>query len=1066
MAILGHRFSTGVRPELAPQGASDQSWLSTGRRTIAAGALAGLGLIALLGEKTVTANVAVGCLVLLAATAVLGFVEAIRAARPALPTTGPLPRNLHGWYLTLGLGSALVGQTWFHFGSVIGGGDIPPPVGTAWLPRVFASWSWTGVDLGAPVTIGQQLPWAALLGGLHAVGGSPELAQRIWYSSLFAAAAIAAMALLRQLGLPPFASLFGACAYVLNGYVLSTANINPVYLAAMVSLAAVPAVLLAAANRRLRVRDAAILLGLSGPLLGYVFQNPPLTGMTLVMALLTPLLARWTLGGEASRRSARALGWGLPLLALTSTYWIIPAIVQFSWVASNQLATVSSWAWTEARATLFNAFWLNTSWTWNFEQYVPFARNYASLPLSALRFGFPLLAFSAFALASPSGRIGGHRVDRLRLGVAAGSLAIILLFLSTGTNPPGNALFDLLYGLPFGWLLREPGRFLMAVALGYAIMSGLAIEALGRAPIADKLATGRYAVWPRRGLGFLALLVLLIIPAYPLVTGAVVPDQRPILPSEHVRVPTYWLGMANFLNESAAPGAILVLPPDDFYQMPYSWGYYGVDGFIPQLISRPVLVPNGQGYAPASQPLLNAVNSTATSIIQHDWPNAESILQVLHTPLVLVRGDIQAPYPNRHIVSPQALSAALLTSPAFELVDREGPLSLFRLKSAVASEIQEASAIATVNVTAPDLRLLSVLPPGAALVTGSPIEGIPSVLQAPPVETWRVVDGGLAATLQEPVGWDYKLVTLGNNVGPNGPSGTEGNSTKTFVRAETAQSVSGRQSMQVTLPARQTVTNGGFVDGLWRSVSDCNAVMGAAAIPHLYAAVLPSGGPGFSAALRLSTDVDTACEFQWLDWHGGPAVISLMARHVRGLAPRICLWEEGPQRCVELPDMKISNGWTEYRAALTPDPGTTGLALHLYADAPGDGKFTTNDYANVKVLELPALPHVALVGSPRSAANANEHLLILHNSFSNLWNGPAGARHVLVDGLLNGWLYDPTAQATLTYAPAAWLEVGWIISTTLFVFLMLAGAVRIWTTLRGRSLASRPDAGGGPTPSR
>ena len=57
--------------------------------------------------------------------------------------------------------------------------------------------------------------------------------------------------------------------------------------------------------------------------------------------------------------------------------------------------------------------------------------------------------------------------------------------------------------------------------------------------------------------------------------------------------------MASYLNSWAPPGNLLVLPEDDFYQMRYTWGYYGADGFITGLIARNVVDPVAQGYSPA-----------------------------------------------------------------------------------------------------------------------------------------------------------------------------------------------------------------------------------------------------------------------------------------------------------------------------------------------------------------------------------------------------------------------------------------------------------------------------------
>ena len=59
----------------------------------------------------------------------------------------------------------------------------------------------------------------------------------------------------------------------------------------------------------------------------------------------------------------------------------------------NQLATLASWTWTEGRATLLNAFWLNTSWGWVHPEYFPYADKFDSLPLSILRFVIPAAAF-------------------------------------------------------------------------------------------------------------------------------------------------------------------------------------------------------------------------------------------------------------------------------------------------------------------------------------------------------------------------------------------------------------------------------------------------------------------------------------------------------------------------------------------------------------------------------------------------------------------------------------------------------------------------------------------------
>src|SRR5206468_4082868 len=119
------------------------------------------------------------------------------------------------------------------------------------------------------------------------------------------------------------------------------------------------------------------------------------------------------------------------------------------------------------------------------------------------------------------------------------------------------------------------------------------------------------------------------------------------LPPAHVAVPAYWTDMARVINNLDTPGTLLVLPPDDFYQMPYKWGYYGDDLFIRDLMQRPVLVPSGESYIQSTPEVLNTVALTAKSILAGDWTSVDRLLEALNAPLVLVRGDIDTSFPGR-----------------------------------------------------------------------------------------------------------------------------------------------------------------------------------------------------------------------------------------------------------------------------------------------------------------------------------------------------------------------------------------------------------------------------------
>ncbi|MCP6313342.1 hypothetical protein NL444_28120, partial [Klebsiella pneumoniae] len=78
-----------------------------------------------------------------------------------------------------------------------------------------------------------ELPLAVVYWITHALHGSPALAERIWYTALFAGAAVGCFLLLRALRISPAASVIGAFAYVFNAHVVDI-GFNTVFLAAMV----------------------------------------------------------------------------------------------------------------------------------------------------------------------------------------------------------------------------------------------------------------------------------------------------------------------------------------------------------------------------------------------------------------------------------------------------------------------------------------------------------------------------------------------------------------------------------------------------------------------------------------------------------------------------------------------------------------------------------------------------------------------------------------------------------------------------------------------------------------
>ena len=235
----------------------------------------------------------------------------------------------------------------------------------------------------------------------------------------------------------PAASTIGALAYVFSPFVVSDVIPNPIYLAALAILPALLAVVLAGAkgiypnaggriscsafcaHSRLRLRQPA------------VARN----GHRLCLCdTRNCVLDAWT---DCCQTGTYCAGTRFLLATAVSAYWTVPAFLHLPSFAKDQLAAISSWSWTQGRATLQNAFWLNNTWSWSYPEYYPFASTYDDWPLKLLRFGPAILAFAALLIANKATRVGfGH----LRVTVLASTVALAVILISTGTNPPGNVV--------------------------------------------------------------------------------------------------------------------------------------------------------------------------------------------------------------------------------------------------------------------------------------------------------------------------------------------------------------------------------------------------------------------------------------------------------------------------------------------------------------------------------------------------------------------------------------------------------------------------------------------------
>lgn len=188
-------------------------------------------------------------------------------------------------------------------------------------------------------------------------------------------------------------------------------------------------------------------------------------------------------------------------------------------------------------------------------------------------------------------------------------------------------------------------------------------------------------------------------------------------------------------------------------------------------------------------------------------------------------------------------------------------------------------------------------------------------------------------------------------------------------------------------------------------------------------------------AVRLRARHHSACVEAAVDAFAGPEPyrLSFSYRTRTGEAARTCLWQEGLDRCVPMDALERSRSWERFEATVTPELGTTGLRIFLYADGTGKGE-TVTEYRGVRLtpassysvvvspLVKPATVPLVTVEeqsperhSLRLRGGRGPFMLVLADSFHPGWKIkglPKGTRavHLAADGYANGWLIDGPVQ--------------------------------------------------------
>ncbi len=861
-------------------------------------------------------------------------------------------------------------QTWFRPGTFIATGDVPPFFRTDLMAEWSSLWGHALSGGGsASFQASARAPELVTLALARALGWDATTAQRLFYSLLAAATVMGAVAFARRFTQRPIPVAVAGLVAFFNPFVLQHLP-NPVPLWSIALMGFAGSLVLRAA------RGEAVpgwTLGALSVGASYLAINPPSLAMAGCWVLLVAVGSSLLVGTGGSRLAFGLLARALPWAVVLNLWWLYPlastmtsAGVGYRFEAETD---VLAWSWTHARLSLPNVLSLDGHWGWSHPEYFPFADSMDGSVWSAFRFALPALAFSAPILA-----VGRKRRAAWALVGSFGLLAL----LAKGLHPPLGGMNLFLYEhVPGMWLLREPmsklGPLLVLLSSALVAISLSAVAGLNASwkPKASQVASGVAAVLVVAALSF----------NFPMMNGAVIPEERPALPPARVTVPPGWERLAGSVNADPRPGKALVLPLGDFYQMPTTWGFYGVDRVPRSLLARPTIQPLPGSYYGGTAGFEALVDRVQASLLAGDVEGVPSLLRSLGVSHVIVRKDLGA-MPGRTIAPAEVLSGRLRSVPGVSIASSFDVGEVFRVRDpsrrssdvealtpwalradddaipfAVAGLPTDAATVGDgraahrIWVTDPavgatefsteggPVRITprSIGPQLVAFAAGRANDGLVTLVVRPAahidLDGSRLHDGGVAtfnvgtADTVEAIRTPRGLVTMNDGVAYAGLD----DPARITAYASSPEAFS---------------LEGSLVD-----VRDCNA-SDPRSLEEL--GIGADSLAGDARGVSLHAEEHVACSrlrvigFSDQD----TMLVEFEHRHVSGEPARVCLWQGGPDRCAALPALTRGRGWQRYRTAVTPTPGTDRLVLFLYADGPGLGEPTRVDYRRIRVTLL------------------------------------------------------------------------------------------------------------------
>jgi hypothetical protein len=356
----------------------------------------------------------------------------------------------------------------------------------------------------------------------------------------------------------------------------------------------------------------------------------------------------------------KILGATFPL----NLWWLIPVLGSFIFSSSqalNSQISIQAWDWTQNRASFLNLFWLNGYWDWKTEYY-PYANSYLNPILTILVFVPFIIAGASLLFKSNKSRFNAYIMAAI----------LCFLFLAKGLHDPFRQLNLFLYNnVPFMSVFREPvSKFtlllmpFLALLVGYGsenianFKTRLSVQSLSsKSPQLLNRLKKRINFRPYKILVLALIAIIFLVSVYPLVENTTKITVEGASFSSSIQIPSYWYQATDWINSQQGNWRVLITPLDDFYQMPYTWGYYGTDQLIDRLIEKPIVstdVLNSYVVNPQTASTLQELNYAMRYGRVNEF---KALLDLLNVKYILQRNDVISNLTGRTTLSDGILAS-------------------------------------------------------------------------------------------------------------------------------------------------------------------------------------------------------------------------------------------------------------------------------------------------------------------------------------------------------------------------------------------------------------------------